>query len=57
VLVDLEQRTTCSGGNFYWVPIAAAWIGRGGEYDHRWRDIEWLDGEGTVRRWAEVATA
>jgi tetratricopeptide (TPR) repeat protein len=56
-LADLGRRTAGSGGNIYWVPIAAAWIGQGDEYDHRWRDIEWLDGEDTLRRWAEVATA
>jgi hypothetical protein len=55
-LAGLEQRLASSGGNFYWVPIAAAWIGQGDDHDHRWRDMEWLDDEDTLRRGADVAT-
>jgi hypothetical protein len=59
LLADLEQRTVSSGGNFSWVLIAAAWIGAAdgvGGYDHLRREIEWPDGDDSLRRWAEVAT-
>lgn len=53
-LRGLDNRTQTSGGNFYWLPIAAAWLDGVDDYDERWCEIEWLDGDETLRRWARI---
>jgi tetratricopeptide (TPR) repeat protein len=54
LLQHLHDRTTGSGGNYYWVPVAATWIPGTSEYGERWRDIEWLDGPESLQRWARL---
>jgi tetratricopeptide (TPR) repeat protein len=53
-LQRLHDRTVGSGGNYYWVPIAATWMGSAADYDEEWNGIEWLDGAETLRRWARL---
>lgn len=53
-LRGLHERTIGSGGNYYWVPIAATWIPGAVEYGGQWHDIEWLDGPESLGRWARL---
>jgi hypothetical protein len=54
-LGDLDQRTNTSGGNTYWVPIAASWVDGVDSAMARQPDLDWVDGPGdTLRRWAAL---
>jgi tetratricopeptide (TPR) repeat protein len=56
-LAELETRTRSSGGNTYWVPIAATWLEPVEGAVARGADLDWLDGaESTLRRWAAVVS-
>jgi tetratricopeptide (TPR) repeat protein len=54
-LHELAERTKTSGGNTYWIPIAASWIDDIEPDEVDWPEITWLDGpDTTLRRWARV---
>ncbi|MEV5685751.1 tetratricopeptide repeat protein [Streptomyces sp. NPDC052164] len=52
----LDERTSASGGNTYWVPIVTSWLdGIDTAAGHR-PAVGWVDGpEPSLGRWAEVA--
>lgn len=57
LLRALSERTAASGGNVYWVPIAAAWISPTHEdMEVEIPAVEWLDApEATLLRWSDLA--
>jgi hypothetical protein len=54
-LGGLDERTCTSGGNTYWVPIAACWVDGVDSAIASQPDVDWVDGPGhTLRRWAAL---
>ncbi|MER6411965.1 tetratricopeptide repeat protein [Streptomyces humidus] len=53
---ELDERTHASGGNTYWVPVAASWIDGADTASERHAAVDWIDSPAaSLGRWAQLA--